>query len=70
MAPGVYPIVLDDTDTRIKYTGQGWARDSGSQDDAGNFGASYLHTRHGTNKNDSLAFSFNGPSSIFVRCRF
>lgn len=56
------PIVIDDTSSRIKYIGRGWFEDQGSQDAAGNFGPTYLHTQHGTNSNNSFAFSFNGTS--------
>jgi len=58
----IRPIVIDDTDSTIEYSGQGWFQDSG--DGPGNFGAGpYLHTRHGTNSNDSFSFSFTGESS-------
>ena len=67
MTSTVRPIVIDDTDTAIKYTGQGWYEDSVG-DGPGNWGTPYLHTRHGTTSNDSFSFSFTGQSSA-VRCR-
>ncbi|RDB27359.1 hypothetical protein Hypma_004464 [Hypsizygus marmoreus] len=55
-------IVIDDSDSGIRYSGQGWFQDSGSQDKFGNFGPTYQHTSHGTNANDSFSFSFEGTS--------
>jgi len=66
MSSNTRPVVLDDTDPSIQYTGQGWFQDSGSQDGQGNFGGSYLRTRHGTKSNDSLALSFKGPSLVIT----
>ena len=65
MSSSVRPIVIDDSDSRIQYRGQGWFQDSGSQDAAGNFGPSYLDTEHGTNSNDSFSFSFRGDSFLY-----
>lgn len=53
-------VVVDDSDTTIRYIGSGWFPDYGSQDNFGNFGSTYKHTLHGTNSNDSLSFTFNG----------
>ncbi|GLB39931.1 hypothetical protein LshimejAT787_0704410 [Lyophyllum shimeji] len=59
-------VVVDDSDSRIRYSGQGWFQDQGSQDSAGNFGPTYKRTSHGTNGNDTLSFSFRGTSvSVF-----
>ncbi|KAF5372356.1 hypothetical protein D9615_009233 [Tricholomella constricta] len=55
-------VVIDDTDSRIRYSGQGWFQDQGSQDNGGNFGPTYKRTSHGTNGNDSLSLTFQGTS--------
>ncbi|RDB15053.1 hypothetical protein Hypma_005450 [Hypsizygus marmoreus] len=55
-------IVLDDSDPRIRYVGQGWFQDMGSQDEFGTYGQTYNRTSHGTKSNDSLVFSFEGTS--------
>lgn len=56
-------VAVDDTDSSIKYTGSGWFQDQGSQNNAGNFGASYRSTLHGTQTNASLTFNFSGELS-------
>ena len=66
MAYTIRPIVIDDTDAAIKYTGQGWFEDVGDLG-AGN-GTPYLQTSHGTTGNDSFSFSFTGQS-FSVCCR-
>ncbi|KAF9458804.1 hypothetical protein BDZ94DRAFT_1123479, partial [Collybia nuda] len=58
----VRPIVIDDSDHAIRYSGVGWFQDNGSQDGIGNFGPTYLRTLHGTNVNGGLAYTFNGTS--------
>ncbi|KAG6907066.1 hypothetical protein DXG01_010712 [Tephrocybe rancida] len=55
-------VVIDDTDNQIRYFGQNWFQDQGSQDNAGNFGPTYQKTSHGTTGNDSISFSFVGNS--------
>ncbi|GLB40813.1 hypothetical protein LshimejAT787_0900280 [Lyophyllum shimeji] len=55
-------VIIDDTDSRISYSGQGWFQDQGSQDGAGNFGPTYKRTSHGTNSDGSLSFTFEGTS--------
>ncbi|KAH9484522.1 hypothetical protein JR316_0004004 [Psilocybe cubensis] len=53
-------VAVDDADSRIQYIGSGWFQDQGSQNDRGNFGASYKSTLHGTKSNASLSFTFSG----------
>ncbi|KAH9480158.1 hypothetical protein JR316_0006755 [Psilocybe cubensis] len=53
-------IIIDDTDSRIQYSGSGWSPTKGGQDNLGNFGAPYKDTLHGTNVDGSLSFSFTG----------
>ncbi|KAF8079315.1 hypothetical protein FPV67DRAFT_110212 [Lyophyllum atratum] len=56
-------IVIDDSDSQVRFIGSGWVMDSsGSQDGFGTYGATYEHTLHATKANDSLAFSFQGSS--------
>ena len=62
MSSYVRSIMIDDTDTSIKYIGQGWFQDAG--DGSGTYGTPYLNTRHGTNGNDGFSFSFTGDSSF------
>ncbi|KAG5638613.1 hypothetical protein H0H81_011503 [Sphagnurus paluster] len=59
-------IVVDDTDSRILYSGQGWFQDQGSEDNVGNFGPTYLRTSHGTKANGSASFAFEGTSVAVV----
>ena len=54
-------VYIDDSDPLIQYTGDGWFKDSGSLDGSGSNGPTFLHTMHGTKKNDSFSFSFKGP---------
>jgi len=54
-------IIVDDTDSRIKYSGD-WFQDNGSQDQFGNYGPTYKHTLHGTTGNNSMSFSFSGTA--------
>ncbi|KAG5638614.1 hypothetical protein H0H81_011504 [Sphagnurus paluster] len=59
-------VVIDDTDSRIIYSGQGWFQDQGSEDNVGNFGPTYLRTSHGTKANGSASFAFKGTSISVV----
>ncbi|GLB43779.1 hypothetical protein LshimejAT787_1402910 [Lyophyllum shimeji] len=59
----VHPVVIDDTDPAIRYTGTSWTSEAtGSQDEFGTHGKTYNHTLHATNANDTFAFSFQGSS--------
>jgi hypothetical protein len=58
-------IMVDDTDSSIHYTGQGWFQDTGSRDGAGNFGPTYKHILHGTKSDGSFSFQFNGELILF-----
>ncbi|KAF9458807.1 hypothetical protein BDZ94DRAFT_1269735 [Collybia nuda] len=55
-------VVIDDTDSGIRYTGQGWFLSVGSLENVGSFGPPYQHTSHGTNVTGSLAYTFQGTS--------
>ncbi|KAF5372359.1 hypothetical protein D9615_009234 [Tricholomella constricta] len=55
-------VVIDDTDSRIRYSGQGWFQDQGNQDNIGNYGPTYKRTSHGTKGNDILSLTFQGTS--------
>ncbi|KAG6812612.1 hypothetical protein H0H92_001831 [Tricholoma furcatifolium] len=56
-------VVVDDSDSQIQYSGEGWFADQGSENDVGNFGPTYENTLHGTKENgDSFSFSFSGSS--------
>jgi hypothetical protein len=53
-------VVIDDSDPQIRYTGEGWFQDNGSQDGVGNFGPAYNHTLHGTKSDGTLTYTFQG----------
>lgn len=54
-------IVVDDTDNNIQYMGQGWfLDDTGSQDEVGAYGPTYLRSLHGTKLNGTLSYKFEG----------
>jgi hypothetical protein len=63
-SPPSRPIVLDDTDPSIKYSGSSWFLDQSGVHDAGNFGPTYMHTLHGTTTNGQISFDFRGISLI------
>jgi hypothetical protein len=63
-------VVVDDVDPAINYTGP-WFKspDQGSPDANSvgkRFGPAYRNSLHGTEKNASLSFAFNGSFSYFV----
>ena len=58
-------IIVDDADSSVQYTGQGWFQDTGSRDGAGNFGPAYRHTLHGTKSDGSFSFPFHGEYILF-----
>ncbi|KAF8972207.1 hypothetical protein BDZ97DRAFT_1016956 [Flammula alnicola] len=58
-------ILVDDTDSNIKYTGL-WSQVSGSYDDFGNFGQPFQHTLHTTNSESSFSYSFSGDSVLIT----
>ncbi|KAG6880138.1 hypothetical protein C0992_005222 [Termitomyces sp. T32_za158] len=55
-------VVIDDSDSQIRYVGSGWFPDQGSHDNVGNYGPTYQKTSHWTNGKDSFSFSFVGSS--------
>ncbi|KAH9484548.1 hypothetical protein JR316_0004030 [Psilocybe cubensis] len=57
-------IAVDDTDSRIQYTGSGWFQDPGPHDNVGNYGPAYKSTLHGTISDGSLSFNFAGTQII------
>ncbi|KAF9524783.1 hypothetical protein CPB83DRAFT_909679 [Crepidotus variabilis] len=59
-------IIVDDLDPSIKYEGNSWFADQGSQDRAGNFGPPFRSTLHGTQSSASLSFQFSGTSITVV----
>ncbi|KAF8054327.1 hypothetical protein FPV67DRAFT_1130900 [Lyophyllum atratum] len=56
------PLVIDDTDTRVRYTAGGWFKATESRDDVGTFGPPYNSTLHGTKTNGNVSFAFEGTS--------
>ncbi|KAG5642921.1 hypothetical protein DXG03_001872 [Asterophora parasitica] len=59
----VRPLVIDDTDPRVRYGGSGWQSDiPGSQDNFGTHGETYNGTLHAATSDGSFAFSFQGNS--------
>ncbi|KAG6920217.1 hypothetical protein DXG01_004986 [Tephrocybe rancida] len=55
-------VVVDDSDSHLRYTG-GWIQEQpGSYDHYGNFGPTYLSTTHSTSSGGVLTFPFNGTS--------
>ncbi|KAF9532761.1 hypothetical protein CPB83DRAFT_580455 [Crepidotus variabilis] len=61
MSSTEHRVLVDDTSQDINYVGSSWFADStGSYDSAGNFGAPYRSTLHGTRANSSLSFEFTG----------
>ena len=55
-------IIVDDTNTNIKYSGPWFITAQNSQLNVGNNGPPFQNTLHGTNENASLSYSFNGVS--------
>ena len=54
-------IVIDDTSPRVQYVGPWFLDDAGSQDNVGNFGASFQGSLHGVfGSAASFSFSFEG----------
>ncbi|KAG5722670.1 hypothetical protein E4T56_gene14461 [Termitomyces sp. T112] len=65
-SPPTRQIVVDDTDSRIVYSGLSWTPDNGNLDKIGTYGPTYNHTLHGTIVSSSMFFSFDGTSvSVF-----
>ena len=59
-------IIVDDTNTNIKYSGPWFITAQNSQLNVGNNGPPFQNTLHGTNENASLSYSFNGVSMSLV----
>ncbi|EAU90361.1 hypothetical protein CC1G_00745 [Coprinopsis cinerea okayama7 len=61
-------VVMDNTDSRISYTGS-WSRASGNtnqHNSHGNFGQVYQNTLHTTTTSSSLSFTFTGDSATIL----
>ncbi|KAG6826442.1 hypothetical protein H0H92_015769 [Tricholoma furcatifolium] len=58
-------VVVDDSDSQLQYSGQGWFADQGSEDNVGNYGPTYENTLHGTKENgDSSSITVWGTTAL------
>jgi len=52
-------IMIDDTDTNIRYSGN-WVASTGITESSTGGGPAYMNTLHGTTQNTAFSYTFSG----------